>query len=94
MPSRPPDSDIDVILHDGDIVVNRCDVDIDVTKVWYGTGAGPGRAVMTGWKNPGKPRSPARSASAAREAGASNGSAKYWVSRVTRSPANSMTLTE
>jgi hypothetical protein len=34
------------------------------------------------------------SASAAREAGAGKGSAKYWVSCVTRSPVSSMTLTE
>ena len=34
------------------------------------------------------------SASAARQAGAPNGSAKYWVSCATCSPANSMMLTE
>jgi hypothetical protein len=34
------------------------------------------------------------SASAAREEGAGKGSAKYWVSCVTRSPVSSMTLTE
>jgi len=39
-------------------------------------------------------RSGIGSASAAREAGAGKGSAKYWVSWVTRSPVSSMTLTE
>ncbi len=39
-------------------------------------------------------RSGIGSASAARDAGAWKGSAKYWVSCVTRSPVNSMMLTE
>ena len=51
-----------------------------------------GRVDASAGRQPG--RSGIGSASAARHAGGSNGSAKYWVSWATRPPENSMMLTE
>jgi hypothetical protein len=60
--------------------------------VWSSRAAGGVRRRAAGWIH--RSRSGMRSPSAAREEGTGKGSAKYWVSWVTRSSPNSITLTE